>query len=244
MAVAEKIYWSAFRIVESIVPVLCWKWIYTSIKGNDRLQRINTFLEERTSKLYCLFLSFALPKFTNAHLLQNEEPLIHLLQRRPHDVATDLLTTFIKPIIMSERSNLYQLEHHRRSKRRDRKDLVIGQKTREQLSKIKDEESGQDAITNCFQYVCSLYFASLKYVFNKPPMNWEKLAHAQVMDVKNWGSQTTFHLSDFGFLNFSAFKTLFILTRLKLSFQNFKLIHCQILPLTLELMFCGPELMN
>ncbi|GFN92215.1 connexin 27.5 [Plakobranchus ocellatus] len=64
--------------------------------------------------------------------------LLHLAAKkvrdRLQDVATDLLLRFVKLKAISEASNLYNLEFHRRSRQKDRADLMIGEAARFYLS--------------------------------------------------------------------------------------------------------------
>ena len=152
-------------------------------KTNDRLLRICSFFEDPSSKLYALFLQYALPKFLNANLmLQREDPVIHLMQRRMHEVATDLMVAFIKPDVLHKAKNIYKVEHHRRSVQKDREDLMIGEQTKVYLESAKDKLN-KSVITTFFQDVRTFYSSSLAYIFEKLPMQEDALEHAEVLDV-------------------------------------------------------------
>ena len=94
-------------------------------KATERLKRIALVLNQDTSKLYAHFLSYSLPTFTNANLLfQREDPVLHLLQGKLHDVATDLLVAFVKPSVLAEAKNLQN-----RAWSSVREELAIGEAT-------------------------------------------------------------------------------------------------------------------
>lgn len=152
-------------------------------KLEGRLSRINEFFDTKISKAYALFMSFILPKFTNANLLlQREDPVIHLLQRRLHEVATDLLIGFVKPRVVSDCSDIYKIEHHRRSKQKEREELALGEATRAFLGTHKDELSST-AVTHFYEDVRAFYSKSLQYVFDKLPLQQEELQMAEVLDI-------------------------------------------------------------
>ena len=117
------------RLLEQWEPLTAF---FTSEKSSTgtataRLNRICGFFDDPASQLYTLFLRYVLPKFINANLLlQKEEPVIHLMRRRLHEVATDLLVAFVKPSAITKCENIYTLEHQRRSKQKDREDLQQG----------------------------------------------------------------------------------------------------------------------
>ena len=90
-------------------------------KATERLKRIALFLNQDTSNVNLPF--------------HCEDPVLHLLQGKLQDVATDLLVAFVKPSVISEAKNLFKIEHDRQSKQKDRKELVIGEATREYLKK-------------------------------------------------------------------------------------------------------------
>ena len=126
------------RLLEQWEPLTAF---FTSEKSSTgtataRLNRICGFFDDPASQLYTLFLRYVLPKFINANLLlQKEEPVIHLMRRRLHEVATDLLVAFVKPSAITKCENIYTLEHQRRSKQKDREDLQIGEDARSYLEK-------------------------------------------------------------------------------------------------------------
>ena len=116
------------RTVGSIICLFFFAEANThGAKATDRLKLIVGYFQDKTSKLYAHFLSYSLPIFTNANLLvQKEELVLHLLQARLHDVATDLLVAFVKPSVTAHASNLYQIEHHHLSKQKERAEPAIG----------------------------------------------------------------------------------------------------------------------
>ena len=91
--------------------------------------------------------------------------MLHLLQGKLHDVATDLLVAFVKPSVIAEAKNLYKIERGRRSKQKDREELAIGEATRDYLTKCKLaglSKSSETAFFEGIMSVCPIVF--LKYV--------------------------------------------------------------------------------
>ncbi|GFS19858.1 retrovirus-related Pol polyprotein from type-1 retrotransposable element R2 [Elysia marginata] len=153
-------------------------------KATDRLKRILAYFEDKSSKAYALFLQYSLPLFTEANLLlQKEEPVMHLLQERLHDVATDLLVAFVKPTSIVSSKDLYAIEHDKRKNQKDREELSIGEKTRAYLESSKGHGLSNTAITNFYEDVRAFYSKSLTYMFSKLPMQKEELRKANVLNV-------------------------------------------------------------
>ena len=140
-------------------------------KINPRLERILDYFRNRASKAYALFLSHSLPLFTEANLLlQKEEPVIHLLQPRLHDVATDLLVAFVKPSVITSCADLYTIEHGKRRNQKDREELSIGEDTRKYLEEAKSNGLSNTAITEFFegkQFFFIFYWKECKYFNGK-----------------------------------------------------------------------------
>ncbi|KAK3791726.1 hypothetical protein RRG08_033830 [Elysia crispata] len=167
--------------------------------SNDRAVRAHTFLQSSSSKLYALFLSYTLPIFTEANtFLQKEDPVLHLMQNKLRDVITDLLVRFVKPLAISKAENLYLIQHSRRSKQKDREDLMIGERTRAFLEAGKAEGNlGNTAQTHFYEDARSFFSTALGYVISKLPVQDQLLAHAEVLNVKLRSKQKFASLRDF-----------------------------------------------
>ena len=181
------------RLLEQWEPLTAF---FTSEKSSTgtataRLNRICGFFDDPASQLYTLFLRYVLPKFINANLLlQKEEPVIHLMRRRLHEVATDLLVAFVKPSAITKCENIYTLEHQRRSKQKDREDLQIGEDARSYLEKMRGNGLSNTAITHFYEDVRAFYSSSVAYVFSKMPLQRDALEHAEVLDISLRGKKS------------------------------------------------------
>ncbi|GFN84469.1 serine/threonine-protein kinase tbk1-like [Plakobranchus ocellatus] len=102
-------------------------------------------------------------------------------------MATDLLLQFVKQKAISEASNLYILEFQRRSRQKDRADLMIGEAARSYLSEQK--EVLPNTAVKFFEVVRAFYSSSLSYIFEKLPLNDQLLRHAKVLNVEKRKSQ-------------------------------------------------------
>ena len=180
------------RLLEQWEPLTAF---FTSEKSSTgtataRLNRICGFFDDPASQLYTLFLRYVLPKFINANLLlQKEEPVIHLMRCRLHEVATDLLVAFVKPSAITKCENIYTLEHQRRSKQKDREDLQIGEDARSYLEKMRGNGLSNTAITHFYEDVRAFYSSSVAYVFSKMPLQRDALEHAEVLDISLRGKK-------------------------------------------------------
>ncbi|RUS81175.1 hypothetical protein EGW08_011040 [Elysia chlorotica] len=102
-----------------------------------------------------------------------------MLQGRLHTVATDLLMAFMKPSAITDAEDIYSIQHSRRSKQKDREELSIGDATRTYLEAGKGNGLSNTAITEFFEDARSFYSTSMKYIFEKMPMQQEELEKAK-----------------------------------------------------------------
>jgi hypothetical protein len=105
-----------------------------------KLLRISSFLDDPTSKLYCLFLTAVLPLFEEGNLLlQQEEPVIHLVHSILTKQLKNLMVRFIKPgVIASNKDQLSSIDMCRDNQVDDER-LFIGSAAKLHISSTKTQ---------------------------------------------------------------------------------------------------------
>lgn len=165
----------------------------------DRIKRIAAFFKNPMSKAYCLFLQNVLPLFVNPNLfLQKEEPVLHLMQESMQNSYVELLVRFVKPKVVSESSNIFEVDHSTKANQKHRQDVMVGKAVRDYLYKLK--EGGiltQELETTFFNDVRGFFSSACSYITKSLPLMDKTLAHAQILCVGNRMSQSYNSLEHF-----------------------------------------------
>ena len=119
---------------------------------------MHNFFKDSSSKLYVLFLNEVLPLFTkNTLFFQSGPPQIHKLHDRLHELFTDLFVRYVKIEVISKTENIFTLDHKERKNQLDRKEVQIGDATREHLNTLKESSlisSSQESTFFTSKHVC------------------------------------------------------------------------------------------
>lgn len=149
---------------------------------NNVNSSIKSNLENPMCKLYCLFLSNILPVFNSLNLsLQQEAPLVHILQKKLVSLFMDLIVRFVKPTALKEDAeSILDISFNKRSHQKDNDEIVIGAKAR---SFIFEEKLTDHQLTQFYSEVRNFYCTACDYILKKFPLKEEILKHAEVADI-------------------------------------------------------------
>lgn len=155
--------------------------------STDRQRRIKGFFSNPMSKAYCLFLKNIMPLFLKSNVfLQKEEPVFHKMQESLQNIIVELLIKFVKPKVISECENIFEIQHNVKANQKHRQDVVLGAEVREYLTKLKDDKKiSHEEESTFFNEVRCFLSESCRYITEKLPLQDKVLTHAQVLSIKS-----------------------------------------------------------
>ena len=152
----------------------------SSSYASSKSRNVCTMMKDPNYKLYCLFLTKAIPIFEVANIfLQKDEPCIHRLHSVMCHQLQELLVRFVKPDVVAKQSKVYEVDFHSEMNQKCDDELFIGQPARQFIEENTESCNVKEFYASARKY----YVAACEYMKKSYPFKDDVLVNAEIIDV-------------------------------------------------------------